>query len=423
MQAEHLMRRRLATRLLGWCALGALALCAGARAQPPASAPTAPPAAELRFGMSADFTGQLASISLAMRRGIEAAFKEFNDAGGLNGSTLRLYALDDAFEPARAARNSHELIDRHNILGFIGNVGTATSIIVAPIASSRGVPFIAPLTGADPLRATPPDPFIFNFRASYAQETAAMVEALVTHARLAPEDIAFVTQRNSFGDSAYRGGLQALKTACRCSRLRTVHARLERDAADVDSAVAEFLLAPHPPKAVILALPSDSAAAIIRRARELDIDACFLTTSFADPVRLTAALGSNAECLIFTQVVPPPSDDSPAYRRFVAALAALDPAAAPSAFSFEGYLAARTLILALQRLDTTPTRANIAAALDSLGDFDLGLGTPLRFGPGRHQASDAVWPAYIRDGKLTRFSWNQAAPLSRTPTQPKKVGP
>jgi len=92
---------------------------------------------------------------------------------------------------------SVELLDARGVLGVIGNVGTPTAVAAIPVALERNALFWGAFTGAGTLRKSPPDRCVFNYRASYAQETAAMVDALIDQACLAPAEIAFFTQRDA----------------------------------------------------------------------------------------------------------------------------------------------------------------------------------------------------------------------------------
>ena len=42
-----------------------------------------------------------------------------------------------------------------------------------------------------------------------------------------------------------------------------------------------------------------------------------------------------------------------------------------------------------------------------LGDFDIGLGQPLRLSPQEHQACHVVWPTVIQSGQIVPFEWQQ----------------
>ena len=58
---------------------------------------------EIRFGISAPFSGAAKELGQNMRLGIEAAFRVANASGGVQGRQLRLIAADDGYEPARTA--------------------------------------------------------------------------------------------------------------------------------------------------------------------------------------------------------------------------------------------------------------------------------------------------------------------------------
>ena len=79
------------------------------------------------FGQSAAFGGPAAALGNGMRDGIMAAFKQANDAGGVNGRQLELVTYDDGYEPDRAIANTNTLIDQDGVFALIGAVGTPTS--------------------------------------------------------------------------------------------------------------------------------------------------------------------------------------------------------------------------------------------------------------------------------------------------------
>jgi branched-chain amino acid transport system substrate-binding protein len=56
---------------------------------------------EIRFGITAAFTGPVRERGRQMKIGIDTAFNRVNEAGGIGGRTLKLIAADDGNEPAR----------------------------------------------------------------------------------------------------------------------------------------------------------------------------------------------------------------------------------------------------------------------------------------------------------------------------------
>jgi branched-chain amino acid transport system substrate-binding protein len=147
--------------------------------------------------MSAVFTGVNADLGKNMQRGILAGLEHANRNAGVNGRRLRLVALDDGYEPARTALNMRQLIEKEHVLALIGNVGTPTAIVAVPLANERKTLLFAPFAGGPIFRNDPPDRYVINFRASYAEETAAMIDALIDIGGLKPEEIAFFTQKEN----------------------------------------------------------------------------------------------------------------------------------------------------------------------------------------------------------------------------------
>ena len=87
-----------------------------------------------------------------MRLGMQAAFREVNEQGGVHGRRLELVSLDDRYEPESAIDNTRQLIEGERVFALIGAVGTPTSRAAVPIAEDAGVPYIASFTGSSFLR-------------------------------------------------------------------------------------------------------------------------------------------------------------------------------------------------------------------------------------------------------------------------------
>src|SRR5262249_21334174 len=92
---------------------------------------------EIRFGISAPFSGAAKELGQNMRLGIEAAFKVTNASGGVHGRQLRLIAADDGYEPARTAGTVKQLYEKDQVFGLVGNVGTPTAAVGLPYALDR----------------------------------------------------------------------------------------------------------------------------------------------------------------------------------------------------------------------------------------------------------------------------------------------
>ncbi|NNL67044.1 MAG: ABC transporter substrate-binding protein [Myxococcales bacterium] len=358
--------------------------------------------------MSTALTGPAADLGSNMRAGVLAAFAEANARGGVHGRKLELTVLDDGYEPDRAAPNMRTLVEDPSVLGIIGNVGTPTAIAAIPIANESRTLFFGAFTGAGVLRRVPPDRYVINFRASYAEETAAMVDALVTTAGLRPGEIGFFTQRDGYGDSGFRGGIEALKRHGLESEHGVAHGRYERNTLAVEGALAEILRTDPPPRAVIMVGAYAPCARFIELADEYGLDARFLNVSFVGSASLARELGARGDGVVITQVVPHPEADYPLVRAYRAAAVHGD---LPATFgALEGYAAARTLILALRQATPPLGREQVVDALEALGSFDVGIGRQLHLSAQDHQASHRVWPTVIRGGEVVPMEWEELAP-------------
>lgn len=364
---------------------------------------------ELKFGMSTALSGPAADLGIQMRRGVLAGFKRYNEATPANPFKLNLIALDDGYEPEQSAPNMRQLIDDERVLGIIGNVGTPTAVAAIPISNASHTLFFAAFTGAGALRKTPPDPFVINYRASYGQEVGAMVDALIDVARLKPEEIAFFTQRDAYGDAGYSGGIAALQRHGLKDLTKIAHVRYDRNTLAVESALAEIVVFWPSPKAVIAIGAYAPVAKFIKIAKDNSFNPLFLNVSFVGSQALADHLGADGNGVIVTQVVPPYEEDYPIAKEYLKDLEKLDPQARPSFGSFEGYVASRILSLALRSTSTAPDRQQLVRAIEDLGDFDIGLKQPMSLSKEDHQASDKIWPTVLRDGHYRSFQWGEIA--------------
>jgi ABC-type branched-subunit amino acid transport system substrate-binding protein len=363
----------------------------------------------IRLGMSTAMSGPAAELGENMRTGVLAALAEANAAGGVKGRPLELIALDDQYEPAQTVPNMRRLIGEEQVIAIIGNVGTPTAVAAIPIANGAKTPFYGAFTGAGVLRKTPPDRYVVNYRASYAEETAAMVDALIATVGLQPNQIAFFTQRDAYGDAGFVGGIAALRRHGLASEHDVAHGRYERNTLAVENGLAEVLQADPPPRAVIMVGTYAPCARFIELAQDVGLEALFLNVSFVGAAPLNEALGAKGEGVIVTQVVPHFAADVPIVREFRVALAAENAEVLPTFGSLEGYVAARILLHALQSIDGPVTRESVVDALEALGDFDVGLGVPLRLAPDEHQASHTVWPTILRARRIEPLDWSALA--------------
>jgi len=350
---------------------------------------------EIRFGISAPFSGSAKELGHHMKLGIDAAFSVANGNGGVHGRQLRLVAADDGYEPTRTAETMKQLYERDRVFGIVGNVGTPTAVVALPYALERRMLFYGAFTGAGLLRSDPPDRYVFNYRPSYAEETDAVVRYLVKMRRLKPEQIAVFAQQDSYGDSGFAGVAKAIRSLRGGDEGTILRLNYKRNTVDVDEAIAQLQKSRIPIKAVVMVPTYRAAARFIEKTRDLYPSMIYTNVSFVGSTALAnelMLLGQKyAPGVIVTQVVPSIDGHSSVVLDYKSALMKYFPGEPSDYVSLEGYVAGSVLVEALKRNGPQLDTERLVQTLENLRDFDMGLGTPVTFGRTEHQGVHKVW--------------------------------
>jgi len=348
---------------------------------------------EILLGMSGPFSGSARDLGRELERGIQVCLRKVNDAGGVAGRRLTLVTLDDGYEPDRALENVRKLADERKVFAFIGNVGTSAAEKTLPFMLDRRMLFFGGFSGASILRRSPPDRYVFNYRASYDEETAAILQYLVDMRKIRPEEIAVFAQKDGYGDAVFRGVAKKIRTYGRepAQVLRVGH---PRNSADISAAVEE--LARHKElRAVIMASTYRPASRLIQHLRDKRPDLVFANVSSVGSASLAEELAQYGpqymDGIIVTQVVPPIESQSSAVIKYRELLAKYQPSEPATPQSLEGYLDAALLVEGLRRAGRELTTESLVNALETIQNLDLGLGSPINYGPSQHQGSHKVW--------------------------------
>jgi len=370
-----------------------LALAAVVAIAVPASAENGVSADKIVFGQATALEGPASALGQGMKMGLEAAFAEVNKAGGVNGRKIELKSMDDGYEPTKSIEAVKKLLEDDKVFAIAGPVGTPTSAATQPIATAAGAPFIGAFTGAEFLRE-PHKPLVMNIRASYFQETEAMVEHLTKD--LGASKIAIMYQDDAFGQA----GLAGVKKALEKRQMQLAgEGTFERNTVAVKAALLAIKKAE--PHAVIMISPYKPAAEFIKLAKQIKFDPTFVNISFVGSDALAKELGPAGAGVVITQVVPFPKDAAiPVVGRYHAALKASAPDAQPGFVSLEGYLVGRAIIAALEKVNGEPTRKTLIEAAQNAGTLDLG-GFKLSYSPTNNRGSDQVFLTVIQpDGSF-----------------------
>ena len=440
--------------------------------------------ATLVIGESAPISGTNQALGTGMKLGIELAFDEQNAAGGIRGRMLSLDFRDDAYQPNLAEANARALTDAQTmtasprcpssammiagntavstsalergpkaVLAMLGSVGTPTMLRAAPIAVETGTLYFGAFTGATTvLRDTTCadcSKYIFNVRASYAQEARATMElfkkkGVTDYTRLISFD-----QNDSYGDAGYAGLVQAYTDVMsappggsgivRFRYTRNDDTSVPAQAVAAESYLANLLNTTTGPITVgvmmtdtygaggdfIIALrtwqfANDSQQTSLMKATRLTLQ--FSNVSFVGPNALSDKLVAAGtvpnstipftQDVVVSQVVPNyQSDSSDVVTQYNALIAAKH--TDPSFTSLEGYVSARVFIAGLLAHQGPFTPDTLVTTFEALPDLSLGIGATSGFSPDNHQYSQSVWGTAIQaDGSFKNlYFWSVGIPI------------
>ncbi len=443
----------------------------------------------LRIGMSAPISGSSQALGTDMKLGVMLAFDARNAAGGVRGRHLTLEFRDDEYQPALAEQSARALVDvqastdpprcpttanpvvmgqqpvsttalhrgPNAVLAFLGNVGTPTMVRAAPVSLETGTVFFGAFTGATPiLRDTSAgacSKYVFNVRASYANEARATLEYFFRVKVPDSKHVISFDQSDAFGQAGYAGlvaGYAALKRPWDPAVDPTTPIARFRYAKDDPTSTAAQAVAVQAYIAALLGADSAThtvgifmtdtygpATSFITLMRQWQFANDAQQTSLQKATRLNlyfsnvSFVGANAlanrlkdagtvntpsgpvpytQNVTVSQVVPnyqgDKSDIVNDYRRLIGTQA-------PSFTSLEGYVSARIFIAGLLAHNGPFTPDALISTFENLPDLSLGVGAASGFSPTNHNYSKSVWGTAIgSDGSFQNvYFWSDGIPI------------
>jgi ABC-type branched-subunit amino acid transport system substrate-binding protein len=345
----------------------------------------------ITLGMSAPLSGPNGAYGLDMRQTITTYFEQVNKAGGINGRKLELIALDDGYETERTVANTKTLIKEKNVFALLAYYGSSpTTETMNTVFGPAKVPLVGTISGAATLReslATNPNArYMFNVRASYADEAEVIVNQMLS---LGLKNIAVFYQNDGFGKSGLDGVTAALKKS---NLAPSAVGTVERNSVDVAKAVET--IAKATPQAVVMVTLYKPTAAFVKAMKKAGQHPMLMTLSPVGAELLVQELGPDSRGIGVSQVVPYPWNNVvPVVRDYQK----LSDKGAYSYYGMEGYLMARTMIEGLKRAGKDLSREKLVSALESMNGADLG-GYRVNYSPNTRLGSRFVELTVIGQG-------------------------
>lgn len=359
----------------------------------------------INVGMSAAFTGSAKELGRSMRLGVETYFKEINDKGGIKGRQIQLTALDDGYEPAKATHNLDQFFDdEKGVFALLGNIGTPTAAAIIPKTLDEKMIVFGTFSGAKILRNDPPDRYVFNYRASYAEETEAIIHYFVKVKKIPANDIAVFYQNDGYGLDGLSGVISALGHY-NVDPQAIPKATYERNSTNIKQGVMKLAPQLDQIKAFIIVGTYATSAEFTKAIQALGFKGEIANVSFVGTHALAETLIESetpiGKGILVTQTVPLYTSHASLVIQYREALEKYFPSENPDFVSLEGYIVAKLFCEGLKRAGRYVTTESLVEAFESIKDLDLGIGSELTFTRSDHQASRRVWGTQIKaDGSI-----------------------
>jgi len=382
----------------------------------------------IKIGMSAAFKGTAGGLGTELYRGAQAYYNEVNARRGIYGRAISVVALDDGYEPIPCIKNTIQLVEKEKVFFLSNYVGTPTLTRALPVIkqyADKNLVLVGNFTGAQPQREAPYGDQVFNIRASYRQEMMALVERFW---QSGARKFGVYYQIDAYGRSGTDGVARGLAQRGAKIVAEATYARGAKFEDNMSPAVKT--LQEEGVDVVLCTGAYQGCGAFIKSARDFGWRVPISNVSFVGSDAMLSLLVKHqnstgrdyTRALVNSQVVPSYDDLSlPAIAEYRAYMDKYNPAVPESLrdprytaqkysfISLEGFINAKVIVEGLRRAGRNPTRREFRRALESLRNFDLGIGAPLTFGPERHHGLDNVYFTRVeKDRWVPITDWNAA---------------
>ena len=347
------------------------------------------------IGQSVPLTGANAELGNDIRNGALAYFAKVNAAGGVHGRKIELASLDDANQVPRAEENTKKLVEQQGVFALFGYASATLSRPALPTVEKHRVPFLAPFTGADPMRVFHKQ--VYNMRGSYAEE----LEKIVDHYYpLGVKRFSIVY----YDDVVGKENLAAVERALKKRNLAVVSVAAFKTRNNPDIAAGLQDVMKGQPDVVILTTLYKATSDFVKAAQKAGFGAQMASNSFPGASPLAKELGGKAGAgVIVATVVPPPTKRSlPIVQEYQAAIEKQLGKKELSFTSLESFIGAKVMVEALRRAGPRVTRESFMRELDNMKSYDAG-GYVVGFAGNNHNGSSFVELTVI--GRDLKFSY------------------
>lgn len=212
-----------------------------------------------------ELSGALAHTGLAIRMGIETAVDEINEAGGVLGKKLRVVALDDQGDPARAVDNARRIGEKENCIVMIGGFRTPNALAIRPVLTEMGQPWMGVISAGTRVTEWETGKNEWMFRTSMKDRWVSPFLLDQAMVRSKTKKIGFLYEATGWG----QGALPDIEAAAKAKGV-TIVGKETFNIADTDMSAQLIRLRDAGADTLVLYVVDREANAILRSMERLD---------------------------------------------------------------------------------------------------------------------------------------------------------
>ncbi|HBS49666.1 MAG TPA: branched-chain amino acid ABC transporter substrate-binding protein [Rhodobacteraceae bacterium] len=347
---------------------------------------------EIVIGSVNDLSGIFAAIGVPATKGAELYFNKLNEAGGVHGRQVRLVTEDHGYQMPRAMQGFNKLLNRDQVFAMFQNLGTPINLAGFQLLDAKGIPNVAPLSGARQMLQDPIDNKFTLFSSYYDQ---AITGVTYLAEEYGAQKVCAMYLPTDFGKEIAEGAKAATEELGLTFAAETTHKPDETDFVGSLSKLNEAGC-----DIVAMALGVRQTITVSGTAKKMGLDgmkllgtsASFLTVVSQVPGGVTEGFYAAAS---WQDLWARADQEAPAafieeYR------AAYDEE--PVGFAMLGYSAAAMMHKALEAAGPDLTHESFREGMYSLSYEDVLVGNFVDYGPDDHQGADSVYVFVVENG-------------------------
>ncbi|HEV7533992.1 MAG TPA: ABC transporter substrate-binding protein [Acidimicrobiia bacterium] len=352
----------------------------------------------IKVGHIGIYSGPVGSFGDDLSYAGRAKLQEINDSGGINGRKLDVLVRDDAWDGTKGMNAARDLVEREHIFAFCCIMSVNTSDPLTPYADEHKIPHI----GADGW-GEPQYKGAWTFPVSASAVVEAHMLAKYQAEKQGAKRVAVIYINNPTGRAYVKAYDEVIKKF-------GGEVVFSQPATFDDPGTTTFIAQARTQNIDTISTYLDPGI-FTRLVREAAAQNYKPKNAFSGAAGLYFQVtpnftGPNGEGTIAATHWVTNDMDTPGYRAYKAVVEKYYPKIDHSTWTKAGFVGATVFGNALKSLGLEVTRQRLKDTVDTLSNFETGLGPNISFSPGHHRANKTIYLAQIqRSGDKFEFKY------------------